>query len=118
MEDVVKGVFAAAMVGERLPGKCPAHVVEFYDLLSKYWLRLLSNAEPPHTERAWIAALADSLHQRDERIARLEQRIASLETAKPTLSYVADDDEDDPTGEKIDKRTKEYRARKAALVEV
>jgi len=115
MNDIVKSAFAAAMVNKKTPESCPAHVVELYTVLCRYRQSLASNQEPQHTDRWWIAALADSLHVRDEKIAALEKRLADLEGQR-TLSYVADE-EDDPTVPKIDKRTKEWRERKAALAE-
>lgn len=114
MNEVVRGVFAAVMAGKKQPEACPDYVVTFYDRLSKRWNEFLSNAEPPHTERAWIAMVAECLHERDVRLIDLENRVRELEAEKISAgsSDVPIDESIDDEPGRVDRRTKAYRAMK------
>ena len=113
MDDLSKQAFAAVLTGKRAPESCPEYMVRFYDLLSKRRREFHGNNEPEYADRWWVAALAESFHERDEIIRNLEARVRELETNE--IESVSPDESIDEASH-VDRRTKAGRALKMASV--
>lgn len=115
MEDYLKVKFAkvlgtVASDQQPKPDDCPKWMADAYTRLCGFWSRLLGNRECNQRDYPLLTLFAETTNKLETRIAELESIVKS--SAKPAETKVADFV---PT-EKLDQRTKEGRAQKAALV--
>lgn len=106
------------MAGDlRLTGFLPDHYVKVYEHWEKLTKLIHSNNTVNRRDREIVVLLAEELHERDLRIADLEQRIVALEPKKPVVAKtesVGDGGEVVDVG-KVDFRTKAGRELKNKL---
>jgi len=110
----VRRLGLVAKVEEIKPEVLPEHYQLLYDCMAKRWRAFLSNSDPKRDEWPLIAVMADELHQRDQRIAALEERLQRVECGASyrPLDRVSTESVDNQL--RIDMRTREGRALKQA----
>ena len=83
MNEVAQGEWARRLCGTDKAADIAKHYKEFYELCARHTHTLISNSDPHRSQWGVIAAMADALKQRDERIAALEAKMAALSQDEP-----------------------------------